>query len=218
MAGGLAVLDLEVGDRGLEMRVPVHEALAAVDQAAFVEVDEDLEDGVVEVGALPRLRVAGGAAHGEGLARPVAGRAQAVELGLDVAAGLDLLLPDEARELVAAQVGAAAVGLGELALDDHLGRDAGVVVPGCQRVSSPFMRCQRVRMSWQRVVEGVAHVQRARHVGRGDHDGEGLAAGLGVRAGPEGARLLQSFEIRASASAAPKFLSIMCLRPDGLGG
>ena len=33
LAVDLDVLDLEVGDRGLEARVPVHQALGAVDQA-----------------------------------------------------------------------------------------------------------------------------------------------------------------------------------------
>ena len=44
----LDLLDLEVGDRGLEMRVPVDQPLAAEDQAAVVEVDEGLEHRVVE--------------------------------------------------------------------------------------------------------------------------------------------------------------------------
>jgi hypothetical protein len=52
VARDLDVLDLEVGDRGLEMRVPVHQPLAAIDQALVVHVDEDLDDGVVEIAVL----------------------------------------------------------------------------------------------------------------------------------------------------------------------
>ncbi len=71
VAWRLDILDLEVGDRGLEMRVPVHQPLAAVDQTLAIHLDEDLDDRVVEIAlfALRRLRCAG---HGEGFARPVA--------------------------------------------------------------------------------------------------------------------------------------------------
>ena len=46
MAVHFARFDLEVGDRGLEMRVPVDEALVAVEQALIVEIDEHLDDGL----------------------------------------------------------------------------------------------------------------------------------------------------------------------------
>ena len=72
----LDLLDLEVGDRGLEVRVPVDQALAAEDQAALVEVDEDLQHRVVEVALLAGGR-ARGAGHGEGVARQVEGVAEA---------------------------------------------------------------------------------------------------------------------------------------------
>ena len=39
------VFHLKVGDRGLELRVPVDEPLALVDQPLIVEADEDFEDG-----------------------------------------------------------------------------------------------------------------------------------------------------------------------------
>ena len=49
MAVNFDVLDLEIGNRGLEMRVPVHQPLAAVDQALFIHLDKDLDHGVVEI-------------------------------------------------------------------------------------------------------------------------------------------------------------------------
>ena len=77
MAVDFGVLDLQIRNRGLELRVPVHQPLAAIDQALIVEIDEDLEDGVVEVSLLP-LRRAGRPGHGKGVARPVAGGAEAL--------------------------------------------------------------------------------------------------------------------------------------------
>ena len=59
--------DLEVGNRGLEMRVPVYQTLAAIDQALVVHIHEDLDHGVVEVAFLARRR-AGGTGHGKGVA------------------------------------------------------------------------------------------------------------------------------------------------------
>ena len=44
LALDVAGLDLEVADRGLELGVPVHQALVAVDQAALVQLDEDVGD------------------------------------------------------------------------------------------------------------------------------------------------------------------------------
>jgi hypothetical protein len=41
----LVAVDLQVGDGGAEHRVPVHQALAAVDQALFVQPHEHLDDG-----------------------------------------------------------------------------------------------------------------------------------------------------------------------------
>src|SRR3546814_10331373 len=60
----LAVLlladDFEIGDCGQQYRVPVDEALAAIDQAGFMQPDEMFDD---------RLRIRG--VHRERFARPV---------------------------------------------------------------------------------------------------------------------------------------------------
>jgi hypothetical protein len=45
LAVDLLLLDLKVGDRRVQLGVPVHQALVAVDQAVLVEVDEDLAHG-----------------------------------------------------------------------------------------------------------------------------------------------------------------------------
>lgn len=54
MAGHFAVLDLKIGNRGLEMRVPVHQPLAAIDDALVIQIHEDADHGVVEIPFLAR--------------------------------------------------------------------------------------------------------------------------------------------------------------------
>ena len=67
MARHFDVLDLKIGNRCLEMRVPIHQAFAAVDQAVLVHLHKHLDDRIMEV-LWGRLWIARGAAHCEGLA------------------------------------------------------------------------------------------------------------------------------------------------------
>ena len=183
MAGGFDIFDLEIRDRGFEMRIPVDQAFSAINQTLVIHVDKDLDHGVVEI-LLGRFGITGRAAHGERLARPVAGCAQALELADDIAARFRFLVPDEADEFLAAHIGAAAIGFGQFAFDHHLGGDARMVGAGLpERVMAahPVPADQDIL---QRVVEGMAHMQRAGDIGRRDHDGEGFVAG-GVGPGLE---------------------------------
>src|SRR3546814_13185043 len=91
----LVRFDLEVADRGLELRVPVHEALVAIDQSLLVQIDEHLDHRAGEV------RV-----HGELFARPVHRAAETAELAGDLAATFTLPFPDLVDELFAGEVGA----------------------------------------------------------------------------------------------------------------
>src|SRR3546814_11709791 len=77
----LVLFDLEGADRGLELRVPVHEALVAIDQSLLVQIDEHLDHHAGEV------RV-----HGELFARPVHRAAAPAELAGDLAATFTLPL------------------------------------------------------------------------------------------------------------------------------
>ena len=87
-------LDFEVGERALELRVPVDEPLVAVDQALVVELDEHLEDGPGQA-----------LVHGEALARPVAGGAEALQLVDDGAAALGLPGPHRSMNFGRARAG-----------------------------------------------------------------------------------------------------------------
>jgi hypothetical protein len=191
----LDLLDLEVGDRRLEMRVPVDEALAAEDQPPLVERHERAQHRVVEVALLARRR-ARGARHGEGVAREVERVPEPLALLEDRAARLRLPLPDLGDEGLAPHLAAArAAGLRQLALHHHLRRDPGVVEAGLpEHVRPPHPVPAREHVH-QRVVERVPHVQRAGDVRRRQQDGEGLRrlavrARLRVGARGEGARLL----------------------------
>src|SRR3546814_8820652 len=84
-------LHLQVRNRGAELRVPVDEALVAIEQALVVKLEEHLDD-------------CGGKAlvHREALVRPVARRAQAAELPGDLAARLRLPFPDMLEKSLAA--------------------------------------------------------------------------------------------------------------------
>ncbi len=172
------------------MRVPVHQPLAAVDQPALVERDEGAQDRVVEVALLARRR-ARRARHREGVAAQVEAVAEPARLLEDRAAGLALPVPDLRREGLAAELAAAGIArLRQLALDDHLRRDAGMVearLPQHVAALHPPPAGQDVH---QRVVERVAHVQRAGDVRRRQQDRERLRARLRVRAGGESAGLL----------------------------
>ena len=83
--------DLEIGDRGLELRVPVDQPLVLVDEPLAIELDEHLGD---------RARQA--LVEGEALAAPVAGGAEALELLNDRAARFRLPRPDPLEERLAA--------------------------------------------------------------------------------------------------------------------
>ncbi len=117
MALGLDLHDFEVGNRRLQHRVPVDEALVLVDQPFPIELDEHFDDGAGEA-----------LVHGEAFARPVAGCSQTLQLIDDGAAGFGLPRPHPLQKLFAAHFAPARLlALHQLALDHHLRRDAGMV-------------------------------------------------------------------------------------------
>ena len=160
----LGRLDLQVGDGRLQLDVPVHQPLVAIDQPGLVEADEGPAHGPAQA-----------LVHGEALAAPVGRIAEPPHLADDRAAGFRLPLPDLGDERLAAELASALVAAGgrELALDDHLGGDARMVGAGLPQhveAAHPVETDERVL---DRVVEGVAHMQAAGHVGRRQHDAVG---------------------------------------------
>ena len=108
--------DLEVRDGGQQLRVPVDQPLAPVDQSLLVQLHEDLLDDLRE------LRV-----HREVFERPVGRSAHPSHLARDRRARLLLPLPDALDELLPPEIVARDPLRVELAFDDDLRRDAGMV-------------------------------------------------------------------------------------------
>ena len=174
----LAVLDLEVGDRRAQARVPVDHVGVAVDEALLVEVDEDLQD---------RADVA--LVHREALVVVVELRAEALELLDDLAAELLAPAPHGLAERLAAELLAGRALRLQALLDLPLRRDARVVGAEDPLRALPAHAVRADERVLDRAVQRVAHVQRAGDVRRRDRDREVLvrrAGGLGmVQAGLE---------------------------------
>ena len=172
--------DLEVRDRGLKLRVPVDEPLVLVDQPLTIELNEHFRDGARQT-----------LVEGEPLAAPVAGGAEALELGDDRAAQFRLPRPDALDERLAAERAAVRLlPLHEHAFDDHLCRDAGVIdarLPEHVAAAHAPVTAQDVLKG---VVERVAHMQIAGDVRRRDDDAKRLSRGPFGATGPECARFL----------------------------
>ena len=77
----------------------------------------------------------------------------------------------------------------QLALDNHLGSDAGMVHARLPEHVLAAHALEADQDVLQRVVERVPHVQRAGDVRRRDDDGERLGIGLGARTGAECVRV-----------------------------
>ena len=168
----VGVVDLDVGQGGEAARAPVDDPLGAVDQPVVVEPLEDRLDGPGQ----PLV-------HGEPLAGPVHGVAEAAHLGQDPAAVLALPLPDPLDERLAAEVVPGQALLGELALDDVLGGDARVVHAGQPQRAVALHAAAADQDVAQRVVQRVTDVQDARYVRRRQHDRVARRVGvlLGLR-------------------------------------
>src|SRR5262249_3011639 len=115
--------------------------------------------------------------HGEALARPIAGGAEAAQLHQDRAARLLLPRPHALQEFFAAHFAAADIAFArELTLYHHLRGDAGVVgarLPKHALAPEPLEADEDVL---QRIVKRVSDVQGPGHVRRRDDDAENFRA------------------------------------------
>ncbi len=175
ISGQFPAFDLEVGNGGLEFRVPVHQPPVAVDQPLAVQRDEHFAH---------RGRQA--LVHGEALARPVQRGAEAAQLAGDGAAQLGLPLPDAFQEPRAAECLAADPLLGQQALHHHLGGDAGMVGAGLPEHVAALHAAPADQRVLHRESQRMPHVQAAGDVRRRDHDGE--RGRIARRVAGEGAR------------------------------
>ena len=127
---GLDLHDLEVRDRGLELGVPIDEALVLVDEPLAIELNEHLGD-----------RAGQAFVEREPLAAPVAGGAEALELGHDRAARFGLPRPDAFDERLApkARRSGSCRSMSMRSTTICVAMPAWST-PGCHSTSRPFMR------------------------------------------------------------------------------
>src|SRR5450830_273130 len=163
----VVVFHFEVGNRRVQLGVPVDQTLAAVDQAVFMQAHEGFFHGFRQT-----------VVHGEALAAPIDGRAQATDLTADVAAGLILPFPDFFQEFLAAQVVTALAGGFELAFHQHLRGNTGVVGARLPQGVAALHATETDQRIHDRIVEAMAHVQAASDVRWRNHDGVGIARAL----------------------------------------
>ncbi len=147
--------DFEIGDGGFAARTPVDDVFAAIDQAFFIQADENLAHGAGKIFV-----------HGEIFAVPIDGCAEALHLVEDGAAVKLFPLPHALDKFFAAQVAALPAFFGEVALHHHLRGDAGMVgagQPQGDEAAHAMPADDDIHLS---LVEHVAHVQAAGDVGR----------------------------------------------------
>ena len=161
----LLKFDFRVGKRGLALRAPVDDAVAAVDQALVIELDKHLQ-----------YRVGAALVHGESLTAPIAGRSQAAQLTLDASTVFRLPLPGTLEEALAAQILFGQTFLGHSLDDLDLGGDGRMVRAGQPKGIIPQHAVVAHEDIGHGVIHSVTHVQLAGDVGRGHHDAEGLGA------------------------------------------
>ena len=172
--------DLEVRNRGLKLGVPIDEALVLVDEPLAIELNEHLGD---------RARQA--LVERKPLAAPVAGGAEAFELGHDRAARFGLPRPDAFDERLTSQgPPVRLLPLQEHAFDHHLRGDAGMVHAWLPQHVAAVHAPIAAQNILERVVERMAHMQIAGDVRRRNDNAKGLRSRPVGATGPEGACLL----------------------------
>ena len=114
----LAVFDLEIRQRRHRPGIPVDHVLAAIDEPPLPQPHE----GLAHRPRQPRV-------HREALTRPVATRADLLELPNDRPAVLLLPFPDMLQEFLAPDLTPVDPLLAQMPFDQHLRRDAGMVGP-----------------------------------------------------------------------------------------
>src|SRR5207245_35580 len=140
---------LEIRQRGVAARAPVDQSLAAINQAFFIQADEDFTDGAGEA-FIER----------EAFARPVARRTAAPDMLQNDSAVLLRPAPDSLDEFLAAEVMTAFAFFSQFPLDDVLRRNSRMIHAGKpERVESLHPLAARNNVV-DGVIQHVAHVQR----------------------------------------------------------
>ena len=179
VAVGFLAFNFEIGDCALQLRIPVHETVAAIDETLLVERHEAFDHDLRELFV-----------HREVETVPIDAVTQTAHLLKDGAARVLLPLPNFFVEGFSTDVATVNTLRFELAFDHDLRGNARMVrTREPERVVARHTVIARERIH-HGLIEGVPHVQNARDVGRRQLDGE---AGLfRVEAGSEVAARLPS--------------------------
>ena len=154
-------LDFEIGKHGLILRTPVNDPVAAIDHSLFVQPHEHFAHRARQI-----------LVHRELLARPVDRSAFATHLHGDLSARFVFPLPNALDKLLAPEIVPRLPFLLQRARDHQLRRDAGVVHPRQPKRAIPTHSLVPRHHIHHRVLQRMAHVQRAGNVWRRNHDGE----------------------------------------------
>ena len=167
------VFDFIIGDRGLQMTIPVDHSVSLEDQVVAEHAEES-----------PSHRTGTDRVHGEALAIPVTGATHCDLLGNDAFLVLVLPLPDALDKALSAEVMAGfALQLEESLLNDRLSGDSGMVRSCHPQGVVPLHAVPAGEQILHDVVHGVAHMQGPGDVGQGHHDDVAIVALVGD--GPE---------------------------------
>jgi hypothetical protein len=167
------VFDFIIGDRGLQMTIPVDHSVSLEDQV----VAEHAEEG-------PSHRTGTDRVHGEALAIPVTGATHCDLLGNDAFLVLVLPLPDALDKALSAEVMAGfALQLEESLFDDCLRGDPCVVCSGHPQGVVSLHAVPAGEQVLHDIIHGMAHMKGTGDIGQGHHDD--VAVVPLVRDGPE---------------------------------
>ncbi len=184
MAFDFPALHFEIGDRGLQFRIPIDQTVVAIDQLFAVKPDENAPHR----GGKPLI-------EGKPLAPPIERGAEAAQLLRDLATGLGFPLPDALQKFFAPEFLARGALGREQALDHHLRRNPGVIGPRLPQRIKPLHALPADQHVLQGEGERMTHMQAARDVGRRNHDGERTLVAL-RRGGERAGRLPEVIEPR----------------------
>ena len=164
----LLVDDFEIGNRGLATRTPVDEIFPAKDQTFLIQAHECFAYGPGKIWV-----------HRKMLARPVTARADTLQLPDDRATVLLLPGPNVFEELLAPDLAPLDALFAEMAFDEHLRGDAGVVGAGQpEHIVSQHPPPSHTDIGLRDFIH-VPHVERAGHIGRRNHQRIGRFVALG---------------------------------------
>ncbi len=162
--------NFQVGNRGMQFRVPVHQALAAIDQFFIVEADKHFGYSFGQ----PFI-------HGETFPGPVHGGAKPAHLSCNGITALFFPLPDFIDKLVTAQIMFTQAFPLQLSFNNHLGGNTGMVGTNLPQGVFPQHALITDHGIHNGLLKTMPHMQAARDIGRRDHD----AIGIALAGGPE---------------------------------